>query len=181
MSRSGHGCLSLVFICCVVLCRQRPLRRADHSSRGVLPCVQVYEWSQKPRKGPLVPVGKYRKMNVGLMQAFSAFLKPGALACRLTGRRVTNEGNLWKLHGNLLNDTNIHVYVLLNNSLLLRVQEVPGSYIGLETGYPEWDFLWFTSVPPGVCRVSTLNFVSSGSFHILYNSSFTYNPIIHPI
>jgi hypothetical protein len=34
-SRWGHGCLSLVFICCVVLCRYRPLRRADHSSREV--------------------------------------------------------------------------------------------------------------------------------------------------
>jgi hypothetical protein len=29
----------LVFICCVVLCRYSPLRRADQSSRGVLPCV----------------------------------------------------------------------------------------------------------------------------------------------
>jgi hypothetical protein len=26
----------VVFIYCVVLCRYRPLRRADHSSRGVL-------------------------------------------------------------------------------------------------------------------------------------------------
>jgi hypothetical protein len=40
-SRWGHGCLSLVFICCVVLCRQRPLWRADHSSKGVLPCVLI--------------------------------------------------------------------------------------------------------------------------------------------
>jgi hypothetical protein len=31
--------MSLVFICCVVLSRQRPLRRAGHSSRGVLPGV----------------------------------------------------------------------------------------------------------------------------------------------
>jgi hypothetical protein len=56
------GCLSLVFICSVVLCRQRPLRRADHSSRGVLPCV-LYVWSQKPRKGPYVPFGNDRKIN----------------------------------------------------------------------------------------------------------------------
>jgi hypothetical protein len=26
-----------VFLCCVVLCRSTPLRRADHSSKGVLP------------------------------------------------------------------------------------------------------------------------------------------------
>jgi hypothetical protein len=48
-SRSGHGCLSVAFICCVVLCRQRSLRRADHSSRGVLPCVCMCD--QKTRKG----------------------------------------------------------------------------------------------------------------------------------
>jgi hypothetical protein len=40
-SRWGHGCLSIVFICCVVLCRQRPLRRADHLSERVLPCVLI--------------------------------------------------------------------------------------------------------------------------------------------
>ena len=34
--RWGHGCSSLV------LCRYRPLRRSDHSSRGVLPCVYDY-------------------------------------------------------------------------------------------------------------------------------------------
>jgi hypothetical protein len=28
-----------VFTCCVVLCGSRSLRRADRSSRGVLPCV----------------------------------------------------------------------------------------------------------------------------------------------
>jgi hypothetical protein len=33
--------LVFVFLCCVVLCRQRPLRRADHSSKGVLPSVLV--------------------------------------------------------------------------------------------------------------------------------------------
>jgi hypothetical protein len=29
------------FLCCVILCRQRPLRRADHSSKGVLPSVLI--------------------------------------------------------------------------------------------------------------------------------------------
>jgi hypothetical protein len=33
-SRCGHECLfTFVFLCCVVLCRQTPLRRADHSSK----------------------------------------------------------------------------------------------------------------------------------------------------
>jgi hypothetical protein len=36
-SRSGHGRLPL----CVVLCRYRPLRRADHLSRGILSCVWI--------------------------------------------------------------------------------------------------------------------------------------------
>jgi hypothetical protein len=40
-SRWGHGCLSVVFLCCVVLCRYRPLRRAYHSSRGVLAYVSI--------------------------------------------------------------------------------------------------------------------------------------------
>jgi hypothetical protein len=57
-SRSVHGCLSVVSICCVVLCRWRPLRRADHSSRGVLPCVGVcvcvcdQETLKREAKGP---------------------------------------------------------------------------------------------------------------------------------
>jgi hypothetical protein len=36
-SCSNHGCC-LLFLCCVVLYRYRPLRRADHSSRVVLRC-----------------------------------------------------------------------------------------------------------------------------------------------
>jgi hypothetical protein len=42
--------LSIVFVCCVVLCRSRPLRRADNSSRGALPCVCMCV-IKKPRKG----------------------------------------------------------------------------------------------------------------------------------
>jgi hypothetical protein len=30
-----------VFLCCVVLCNYRPLRRADHSSKGILPSVLI--------------------------------------------------------------------------------------------------------------------------------------------
>jgi hypothetical protein len=30
-----------VFLCCVVLCRYRPLRRADDSSKGVLPSILI--------------------------------------------------------------------------------------------------------------------------------------------
>ena len=36
-----------MLVCCVwfMLCRYRLLRRADHPSRGVLPCVQMCVWS----------------------------------------------------------------------------------------------------------------------------------------
>jgi hypothetical protein len=39
-----------MFVCCVVLCRKRSLRRADHPSRGVLPCVCMCV-IKKPLKG----------------------------------------------------------------------------------------------------------------------------------
>jgi hypothetical protein len=41
--------------------------------------------------------------------------------------------------------------------LLLCIREVPGSNLGPETGYPDWDFSWFFSVPPEKFRDSTLN------------------------
>jgi hypothetical protein len=52
-----------MFVCCVVLCRYRPLRRADHSTRGVLPCVikkpqyrggQSSTWAVVPQEKILV-------------------------------------------------------------------------------------------------------------------------------
>jgi hypothetical protein len=38
--------------------------------------------------------------------------------------------------------------------------------------------LWFSSVPPGKFRDSTLNWATIASCHILHNSSFTYHPYI---
>jgi hypothetical protein len=35
----GHEFFTLVFILFVVLCRERPLRRSNHSSKGDLSCV----------------------------------------------------------------------------------------------------------------------------------------------
>ena len=46
-SRWGHGRLSLERLLCVV--RSRPLRRADHSYRGVLPNVVCLSVIVKPR------------------------------------------------------------------------------------------------------------------------------------
>jgi hypothetical protein len=56
----------------------------------------------------------------------------------------------WCVAGQLCFDfqtsTNIVVKWL---TLLLHNQEVPGSNIGSETGYPDWGISWFFSVPPG--------------------------------
>jgi hypothetical protein len=56
---------------------------------------------------------------------------------------------------------NIH-FKLLNVmiewlTLLLCIQEIPGSNLGLESGYPDCGFSWLSSVPPGECQDSTLN------------------------
>jgi hypothetical protein len=42
---------------------------------------------------------------------------------------------------------------------LLRIREVPGSNLDLDTGYPDGGFSWFSSVPPG-SRVSSGSIVS---------------------
>jgi hypothetical protein len=42
-------------------------------------------------------------------------------------------------------------------ALLLCIWEVSGSCLGLETGYADWDFSWFSIFPPGKCWDSTLN------------------------
>jgi hypothetical protein len=56
-------------------------------------------------------------------------------------------------------------------TFLLHFREVPGSNLGLETSYSDWCFSWFSSVPQGEVRVSTLTlghdrFVPN-SFHFI--------------
>jgi hypothetical protein len=59
-------------------------------------------------------------------------------------------------------------------TLLLHIQKVPGSNLGLETGNPVWDFFTFFSVLPGKCRGSTLILGHNFPFpKILSTSSFT--------
>jgi hypothetical protein len=41
-------------------------------------------------------------------------------------------------------------------TLLLCIQEVPGSNLNPETGYPDWGFSWFSSIPTGECQDSAL-------------------------
>jgi hypothetical protein len=57
-------CLSCLYV--VLSCVGRGMRRADNSSRGVLPCV-LYVRSYKPRKGGLCSnLGTKRKMSEGM-------------------------------------------------------------------------------------------------------------------
>jgi hypothetical protein len=65
-------------------------------------------------------------------------------------------------------------------AFLFRIREVLGSNIGLETGYPDWGFSWFSSVPPGKCLANTLNLATTTSFHILsyhYSLSFSHSTL----
>jgi hypothetical protein len=39
-----------------------------------------------------------------------------------------------------------------------------GFNLSPEKGYTDWGLSWFSSVPPGECRVSTLNYATSDSF-----------------
>jgi len=61
-SVEGHACPSLG-VCCL-LCWQRPLQLADHSSRGVLACVLVY-WETK-KWGGLDQIWGFAPGNVGV-------------------------------------------------------------------------------------------------------------------
>jgi hypothetical protein len=54
----------------------------------------------------------------------------------------------------------------------------PLQNLGLDTGYPDRDFSWLSSVPTGESRDSTLQQVTTYFFHVLSNSSFTYHPFI---
>ena len=46
-----------------LLCRKRPLRRADRSSKGVLPSV-VSVWYRNPNAAARAPVGLYRRDGI---------------------------------------------------------------------------------------------------------------------
>jgi hypothetical protein len=62
-------------------------------------------------------------------------------------------------------------------TLLSLIQEVPGSNLGLGTGYSDRGFSWFLPVPPGKCWDSTT--LKLGHDHFLPNRfQFT---IHHPI
>jgi hypothetical protein len=56
-------------------------------------------------------------------------------------------------------------------TLLLHIREVPSSSLGWDTGYPNWDFSWFFSVPPSKVRDSALNLATTAS--VLKSFQFT--------
>jgi hypothetical protein len=65
-------------------------------------------------------------------------------------------------------------------TLLPYIREVPGSDLSPETGYPDWDFSWFSAVPPGKCRDSTFKLGHDRflphSFQFIIH--FTYDPFV---
>jgi hypothetical protein len=56
-------------------------------------------------------------------------------------------------------------------ALLFYIRKVPGSSISQKTGYLAWGFSC-------KCRDSILNQTTTAAFHILLNSSFSYNALI---
>jgi hypothetical protein len=63
-------------------------------------------------------------------------------------------------------------------TLLRRIRDVPVSYLGPKTGYPEWGFPWCSLVHPGKFWDSALNYVTTASYHTLSHSLFIYNHFI---
>jgi hypothetical protein len=59
----------------------------------------------------------------------------------------------------------------------VRIQEVPSSNLGPETGYPD-RFLWFHQAFHANAGIVPYNQDTTASFRILSCSSFTYHPLI---
>jgi len=63
-------------------------------------------------------------------------------------------------------------------NVLLRIQEVPRLNLGPETGSVDWDFSWFSSVPPGEYCHNILKLGHDASLQSLINWSLIYHPYI---
>jgi hypothetical protein len=50
---------------------------------------------------------------------------------------------------------------------VLNIVEDPSSNHGPKTDYPDWDISLFSSVFPGKCQDSTLNYASATLFHFI--------------
>jgi hypothetical protein len=96
-------------MCCVVLCRYRSLRRADHSSREVLPCVCMCV-IKKPRKGrPKIHPGLQAHVNVMLSPQHTAFeLESGIENTRAS---LVSNFKQWLTYMNLKRATSAPAYV----------------------------------------------------------------------
>jgi hypothetical protein len=93
--------------------------------------------------------------------------------------------NSHKLHSYIYIYIYIHIFVstsptiaVEDAALFLRIREIPDSDLGLETGYPDWGFTWFSSVPPRKSWVITSNYGMVSSFHMIssHYSLTTYPP-----
>jgi hypothetical protein len=61
-------------------------------------------------------------------------------------------------------------------TILLRIWKVPRSNLGPKTGYPDSEFSWFSSAPPGKFRDSVLNL---GHDRVLRNSFQLVSHLLH--
>ena len=82
-TRSGHGCLSLVF---VVSCKYRPLRRGDHSSRLIVPSVCVCVCARARARSQTYPApesaGEWLGDRPSSLRFFVVFLRSFSCALR---------------------------------------------------------------------------------------------------
>jgi hypothetical protein len=58
------------------------------------------------------------------------------------------------------------------------IQNVSGSHLSPEVGYPNWDCLWFSLVPLDKCQDKNFKLGSTNSVHILSHSSVSGHAII---
>jgi hypothetical protein len=64
-------------------------------------------------------------------------------------------------------------------TILVRVPEVMGSNLGLETVYPDQGFSWFSSVPSYECRQSTLKSSHDRFLPNLFKSIIHLSTLLH--
>jgi hypothetical protein len=139
-------------------------RQRKHSSYSILTsALDVCEWSGS-RPGRALPQGKIHRYaldrSLGGGQSWSGQRLEEKLSDS-AGDRTTVVHSYCRpismfffMNASLITST---LNVLSPNvivkwlTLLLRIQEVPGSNLSPDTGYHDWGFLWFSSVTPGEC------------------------------
>jgi hypothetical protein len=83
------------------------------------------------------------------------------------GNFFTSWGDYWLLKEE--SASNVAVEWL---AFLLHIRDISGWNLGPETDNPDWRSSWFSSIPPGKCWDSTLNYAATVSFLTLSSSLF---------